>query len=255
MGTIYDRTRMLLGDSLLKTIQSAKIIVFGAGGVGGYVIEALARAGVRTIAVVDCGTVDVTNINRQITALHSTVGRKKAEVMAERVRDINPDAQVVSFDEKLTPETAELFRLEEYDYIVDTLDEIQSKLLLIVEAKRRNIPMISSMGTGNRFDPAKLKIDDIKKAAGTCPLAKIIKKEAAGMGIKQLKVLFSTEAPHREALAEDGSRAPSSISFVPAAAGILMASEVIRDLIQTAPSDKMIFGIRKPTPKIKIEEY
>lgn len=254
METIYDRTRMLTGDSLLKTIQSAKIIVFGAGGVGGYVIEALARAGVLTIAVADCGTVDITNVNRQIIALHSTVGRKKAEVMTERVRDINPDAQVIGFEEKLTSETLELFRLEEYDYIVDTLDDIQSKLLLIGEAKRREIPIISSMGTGNRFDPARLRIGDIKKA-GSCPLAKIIKKGAAGMGIKQLKVLFSTEVPHREALAEDGSRVSSSISFVPAAAGILMASEAVKDLIQIAPSDKMIFGIRKPAPKIKIEEY
>ena len=254
MGTIYDRTRMLLGDGLLKSIQSTKIIVFGAGGVGGYAIEALARAGVLTIAVVDCGTVDVTNINRQITALHSTVGRKKSQIIVERVRDINPDAQVIGFEEKLAAETLELFRLEEYDYILDTLDEPRSKLLLIGEAKRRDIPILSSMGTGNRFDPARLKIDEIKKAS-VCPLAKIIKKEAAGMGIKQLKVLFSTEAPHREALAEDGSRVPSSISFVPAAAGILMASEAVKELIQTAPSDKMIFGIKKPAPKIKAEEY
>ena len=252
MRTIFDRTQMLLGMELLKRIQSSKIIIFGVGGVGGFAVEALVRAGVQTIAIVDYDLIDITNINRQLIALHSTIGKLKVEVMAGRIKDINPDAEVRAFADRLTAENIETFHLDEYDYIVDAIDDVPAKLLLIREAKRENIPIICSMGTGNKFDPAQFKITDIKKT-NTCPLAKIIRKETAKMGIKQLKVLFSTEAPHREELPEDGSRSPSSISFVPATAGLLIASEVIKDLLVMTPSDKMIFGIKKPVPKIKAD--
>lgn len=250
MKTIFDRTRMLLGTDLLNKIQSKKVIVFGVGGVGGYVIEALVRAGIQTVAIVDYDIVDITNINRQVIALHSTIGRKKVTVMEERIKDINPQAEVKVFDDRLTSDNLESFQLNEYDYIVDAIDDVPAKLILVKEADHQNIPIISSMGTGNKFDPAKFRIDDIKKTH-TCPLAKIIRKEISKMGIKHLKVLFSTEVPHREELPEDGSRSPSSISFVPATAGLFIASEVIKDLLQAMPSDKMIFGIRKPAPKIK----
>ena len=215
-------------------------------------IEALVRAGIQTIAIVDYDEIDITNINRQIIALHSTIGRKKVEVMEERIKDINQNADVAALSDRLTSENLDSFHLKDYDYIVDAIDDVPAKLLLIREAKQLNIPIISSMGTGNKFDPTQFRIDDIKKT-NTCPLAKVIRKETAKMGIKQLKVLFSTEAPHREELPEDGSRSPSSISFVPATAGLLIASEVIKDLLYAAPSDRMIFGIKKPAAKIKAD--
>ena len=252
MKTIFDRTQMLLGARALELIKRKKLIVFGVGGVGGYTIEALARAGIQTIAIVDYDTVDITNINRQIIALHSTIGRKKAELMEERIKDINPEAAVSAFTEKLTADNIESFRLSEYDYIVDAIDDVPAKLLLISQADQLNIPIISSMGTGNKFDPSLFKIADIRKT-NSCPLAKVIRKETAKMGVKHLKVLFSTEVPHREELPEDGSRSPSSISFVPSTAGLLIAAEVIRDLLFTAPSNRGIFGIKIPNAKIKAD--
>ena len=252
MKTIFDRTQMLLGARALELIKRKKLIVFGVGGVGGYTVEALARAGIQTIAIVDYDTVDITNINRQIIALHSTIGRKKAELMEERIKDINPEAAVSAFTEKLTADNIESFRLSEYDYIVDAIDDVPAKLLLISQADQLNIPIISSMGTGNKFDPSLFKIADIRKT-NSCPLAKVIRKETAKMGVKHLKVLFSTEVPHREELPEDGSRSPSSISFVPSTAGLLIAAEVIRDLLFTAPSNRGIFGIKIPNAKIKAD--
>lgn len=252
MKTIFDRTQMLLGAATMSLIKQKKIILFGVGGVGGFVAEALVRAGIHTIAIVDYDIVDITNINRQIIALHSTVGRKKTEVMEERIKDINPSAVVNVFSERLTADNIDSFRLGEYDYIIDAIDDVPAKLLLINNAKRLNIPVISSMGTGNKFDPSLLRIEDIKKT-NTCPLARVIRKETAKMGIKNLKVLFSTEAPHREELPPDGSNTPSSIAFVPAAAGLLIASEVIRDLLYTAPAERAIFGFKIGAPKIKVE--
>lgn len=252
MKTIFDRTQMLLGAETMNLIRKKKIILFGVGGVGGFVAEALVRAGIHTIAIVDYDIVDITNINRQIIALHSTIGRKKVEVMAERIKDINPAADVRVYAERLTPESIETFQLTGYDYIVDAIDDVPAKLLLIKTANQLNLPILSSMGTGNKFDPALLRIEDIKKT-NTCPLARVIRKETGKMGIKNLKVLFSTEAPHREELPDDGTNTPSSISFVPAAAGLLIASEVVRDLLYTAPSERAIFGFKIPTPKIKVD--
>lgn len=252
MKTIFDRTQMLLGAKALNLIKQKKVIVFGVGGVGGYTVEALARAGIQTIAIVDYDTIDITNINRQIIALHSTIGRKKTEVMEERIKDINPEAAVSVYTEKLIADNIESFRLSEYDYIVDAIDDVPAKLLLISQANQLNIPIISSMGTGNKFDPSLFKIEDIRKT-NTCPLAKVIRKETAKMGIKHLKVLFSTEVPHREELPDDGSRSPSSISFVPSTAGLLIAAEVIRDILFTAPSNRGIFGIKVPAAKIKAD--
>jgi len=252
MKTIFERTQMLLGMNALNLIKQKKVIVFGVGGVGGFTIEALVRAGIQTIAIVDYDIIDITNINRQIIALHSTIGRKKAEVMEERIKDINPEAEVRVYTEELTSDNIETFRLNEYDYIVDAIDDVAAKLLLISQAKQLNVPIISSMGTGNKFDTSLFKIDDIKKTS-TCPLAKVIRKETAKMGIKNLKVVFQTELPHREELPVDGSRSPSSISFVPSAGGLLIASEVIRDLLFTAPNSRGIFGIKIPTVKIKAD--
>jgi len=231
MKTIFDRTRMLIGTEGLSRIMTKSVIVFGIGGVGSFVIEALIRAGIQNITIVDYDEVDITNINRQIIALHSTIGRKKTEVMAERIRDINPEAKVMVHTGKLDAENLNAFHLEEFDYIVDAIDDVPAKLLLIQTSSELKIPIISSMGTGNKFDPSQFRIADIKKTH-TCPLAKVIRKETGKMGIKNLKVLFSTEVPHQEELSEEGSRSPSSISFAPASAGLLIASEVIRDLLQ-----------------------
>jgi tRNA A37 threonylcarbamoyladenosine dehydratase len=250
MKTIFDRTQMLLGADTMSMLKKKSVIVFGVGGVGGYVVESLVRAGIYNIAIVDYDIVDITNINRQIIALHSTVGRKKVEVMKERILDINPEADIRIFDEKLTENNIDSFNLKEYSYIVDAIDDVPAKLLLIKTADELNVPIISSMGTGNKFNPNMLFIDDIKKT-NTCPLAKVIRKETAKMGIKHLKVLFSTELPHREELPDDGSHTPSSISFVPAAAGLLIGAEVVKDFFYMAPKERAIFGFKLPE-KVKV---
>ena len=250
MKTIFDRTQMLMGADTMSMFRKKKIIVFGVGGAGGCAVEALVRAGIYTVTIVDFGIIDITDINRQIAALHSTIGRKKAEVMEVRIKDINPEAEVRAFEEKLTPENIGLFDLSGYDYIIDTIDDVPAKLQLIKTAKQLNVPIISCMSTGNKFNPVVLNIDDIRRA-GACPMAKVIRKELGNMGIKNLKVLFSNEEPHREEMPDDGSNTPSSISFVPSAAGILIASEVIRDLLYSAPTDRTIFGIKVAGQKIK----
>lgn len=253
METIYDRTRMLIGRENMNRIKEKHVIVFGTGGVGGFVAETLARAGIGKLALVDFDVVDITNINRQIIALYSTIGRQKTEVMKERIQDINPEAQVTVFSDRLTEENIDTFHLADYDYVVDAIDDIPAKLLLIQKAKTLGVPIIVSMGVGNRFDPSQLKIADIRKTH-TCPLAKRIRKACGQMGIKHLKVLFSTENPHREELPEDGTKAPASISFLPAAAGVLMGAEVVRDLLLALPGDRQIFGIKLAERKIKAED-
>ena len=253
METIYDRTRMLIGRENMNRIKEKNVIIFGTGGVGGFVVETLARAGIGKLTLVDFDVVDITNINRQIIALHSTIGRQKTEVMKERIQDINPEAQVTIFSERLREENIDTFHLADYDYVVDAIDDIPAKLLLIQKAKALGTPIIVSMGVGNRFDPSQLKISDIKKTH-TCPLAKRIRKACGQMGIKHLKVLFSSENPHREELPEDGTKSPSSISFLPAAAGVLIGAEVVRDLLLALPGDRQIFGIKLAERKIKAED-
>ena len=231
MTTVYDRTEMLLGKEAMDRLKNKRVIIFGIGGVGGFVDEALARVGIGTIGIADYDRVDVTNINRQIIALHSTIGKHKTQVMKERIKDINPDIKVKDFDGKLTEISLESFFLEKWDYIVDAIDDVPAKLLLIQEASKRGIPIISSMGTGNHYDPGSFKIADIKKTH-TCPLAKRIRKESAKMDIKELKVLFSTEKPYREISPEIGNHSPASIAFAPATAGLMIAAEVVHDLIE-----------------------
>lgn len=227
---VYDRTRMLVGEEALRRIQNSKVILFGVGGVGGYVAEGLARAGVGTLAIVDFDRVDVTNINRQIVALHSTVGQEKARIMADRVVDINPDIQVEPLICRVDETTVSQFPWKAFDYVVDAVDDVEAKLLIIKAAKAAGIAVISSMGTGNKMNPGLFRIADIQKTH-TCPLAKAVRKRLGQLGIKDVKVLFSPEQPFRTMDAPDGSKAPASISFVPAAAGIQIAGEVIRDLI------------------------
>jgi len=228
MKSVYDRTEKLIGREKLDKLKNSSVIVFGLGGVGGYVVEALARTGVGNIGIVDYDTVDVTNINRQIIALKSTVGKYKADVFRDRISDINGDIEVSVFKEKLTGDNIENFFMRKYDYIVDAVDDVAAKIVLIEKAKALSIPVISSMGTGNKMDPSRFKISDIEKTH-TCPLAKKIRKELGVRGIKAVKVLFSEEPPGQFG---ENSGAPASIAFVPAAAGLIITGEVIQDLLK-----------------------
>ena len=220
----YSRTRMLLGDDGICRLKKAKVIIFGIGGVGGHAAEAIARAGVGKIALIDADRVSVSNLNRQTVALLSTVGTYKTEVMKNRILDINKDAEVLERREFYSPDNACDFCLTEYDFILDCIDSTRSKLHLISCAKEAGVPIISSMGTGNKLDPTRLKIADISKTH-TDPLAKLIRVELRKRGINHLPVVFSDEEP-----ITTESRTPSSVPFVPATAGLIMAGYVIRKL-------------------------
>lgn len=237
----YSRTRFLLGDEAMKKLQNAHIALFGVGGVGGYVAEALARSGVGRITLVDHDTVSLTNINRQILATENTVGKDKVTVAAERIKAINPGIEVIPRKTFYLPETAGEFDFTEYSYVVDAIDTVTGKLMLIQAAQAAGTPIISSMGTGNKLDPTAFRVGDISETS-VCPLARIIRKECKKRGIRKLKVVWSTEDPIACHLAEDdpawaelpeGRNAlPGSVCFVPGAAGMILAGEVIKDLIQ-----------------------
>lgn len=224
MENIFGRTERLLGKAAMETLQNRRVIVFGLGGVGSYAAEALARCGVGHLTVVDSDTVDSTNLNRQLYALHSTVGQNKAEVAAERISDINPNCSVVPLVKLYLSENADEFRLEEYDYIVDAIDNVSAKIDLAVKSEALSIPMVAAMGTGNKLDPTAFRIADIYKTS-VCPLCRVMRRELKKRGVKRLKVVYSEEIP-----LTDGERTPASVSFVPPVAGFLLAREVILDL-------------------------
>ena len=230
----FSRTEMLIGSAALEKLKNSKAAVFGIGGVGGFAVEALARAGIGHFELIDNDTVSVTNLNRQIIALHSTVGRYKTEVMAERIHDINPEAEVAVRNCFFVPENAHVFDFSSYDYVVDAVDTVTAKLSIIAEAKKAGVPVISSMGTGNKLNPTMLEVSDISKTS-VCPLAKVMRYELKKRGIKGVKVVYSKEEPIKPAFeaADGGAKraVPGSISFVPSAAGLIIASEVIKDLI------------------------
>ena len=220
----FQRTRQLLGSEEVDRLQNASVLLFGVGGVGGFTCEALARAGVGRIHIVDKDVVDITNINRQIIATHDTVGRPKVEVMKERILSINPAAAVEATECFYLPDRAAEFDFGAYDYVIDAIDNVSAKLSIICEAKAAGTPVISSMGTGNKLDPTRFEIADIHKTS-VCPLAKVIRKGLKDRGIKDVKVLYSREEPVRT-----GLRTPASVSFVPSVAGLIIAGEVIKDL-------------------------
>ena len=238
---IFSRTRFLLGSEAMEKLKNAHVAVFGLGGVGGYVAEALARCGVGNLDLVDHDTISPTNINRQILATHDTVGMDKAEAAAQRAKAINPDCNAKALKIFYLPETAAQFDFAKYDYVVDAIDTVTGKMMLIQAAKAANTPIISSMGTGNKLDPTAFQVADIHETS-VCPLARIIRKECRKRGIEKLKVVYSTEDPIKLELAPDdpawaelpeGRNAlPGSICFVPATAGMIIAGEVIRDLIK-----------------------
>ncbi|MDD6214404.1 MAG: tRNA threonylcarbamoyladenosine dehydratase [Firmicutes bacterium] len=229
----FIRTEIIIGKAACERLSSAKVIVFGVGGVGSFVCEGLARAGIGEITLVDNDTVSESNINRQLVALTSTIGKYKTEIMADRIHDINPECCVKAFTTFYTKEKE--VNISGYNYVIDAIDTVSSKLVLIEEAQRLNIPIISCMGTGNKLDPTKFKISDIYKTS-VCPLARVMRRELHARNIKRLKVLYSTEnaiKPKKIAKENPTKRqTPGSISFVPSVAGMIIAGEVIKDLIK-----------------------
>ena len=232
----FSRSGLLLGPEAMEKLKNARVAVFGLGGVGGYVVEALARTGVGYLELVDHDSISLTNINRQILATHSTLGMAKAEAAKRRVLDINPQATAISRCEFFSPDTVQNFDFRSYSYVVDAIDTVTGKLALITAAQAAGVPIISSMGTGNKLDPSRFQIADICKTS-VCPLARIMRKECAKRGIRHLKVLFSTEDPIPPAEAAEplpqGRRAlPGSVAYVPSVAGLMIAGEVIKDIIK-----------------------
>ena len=224
----YTRTEMLLGREGVDRLKGSAVIVFGVGGVGGYTVEALARAGVGHIAVVDSDTVSESNINRQIIATSATVGRKKVDVIEERIHEISPDIKVEKYDIFFENDVKCKIDFTKYDYIVDAIDSVSSKVLLIECANEAGVPIISSMGTGNKLDPTAFRVADISKTK-VCPLARAVRTRLRKIGINHLKVVYSEEEPH--VTAADGERLPpASVSFVPGVAGLILAGQIIVDL-------------------------
>lgn len=229
----YERTRMLLGEDAMARLRASRVAVFGIGGVGGYVVEALSRSGVGALDLIDNDEVSLTNLNRQIIALRSTIGMPKVDVAARRIADIDPEITVRTYRTFYLPETAGEFDLAQYDYAVDAIDTVAGKIALAIEAQRTGTPLISSLGTGNKLDPSKLEIGDIYDTS-VCPLARVMRRELRKRGVKKLKVLWSREEPLVPLPTEEKTERrglPGSTAFVPSAAGLMIAAEVVRELI------------------------
>lgn len=252
MENQFSRTERLLGAPVMEKLKGARVAVFGIGGVGGYVAEALARSGVYKLDLIDKDEISLTNINRQIIALHSTLGRAKVEVMKERILDINPEAEIRTYQCFYLPETRNLFDFSQYDYVVDAVDTVTAKLQLIMQAKERNVPIICSMGAGNKVVPTAFEVADISETS-VCPLARVMRQECKKRGIRDVKVVYSKEKPVNKGNNGDNLNcsnngdspvkpenlelkgngiAPASCAFVPSVAGLIIASEVIKDLIR-----------------------
>lgn len=233
----FSRSELLLGENSIEKLSNATVAVFGIGGVGGFVVEALARTGIGNFVLIDNDQVSITNINRQIIATTKTVGKDKVDVMKERILDINPDATVETRNCFFLPENADTFDFSKYSYVVDAVDTVTAKLTIIEAAKAANVPVISSMGTGNKLDPTRFEVTDIHKTS-VCPLAKVMRHECKKRGIKKLKVVYSKEDPVKSALNSEeklpeGRRSiPGSVAFVPSVAGLIIAGEVIKDILK-----------------------
>ena len=232
MQNQFSRTELLIGKQAIERLQNSKVAIFGIGGVGSYVVEALARVGVGNFILVDNDDVSISNINRQIIATNKTIGMAKVEVAKERILEINPNANIEIYKKFFMPDTQGILD-DSVNYIVDAIDTVTGKIELIVRANKLNIPIISCMGTGNKLDPTKFEITDIYKTS-VCPLAKVIRKELKTRGIKKLKVLYSREEPLKVSVnnQDDRKQVPGSISFVPSVAGLIIGGEVVKDLIK-----------------------
>lgn len=233
MSEIFSRTRMLLGSDAMDILSKKTVAVFGVGGVGSYAAEGLTRCGVGKIILVDSDDIDVTNINRQIHATTKTIGKPKVIIMAERMKDINPNIEVIPLKSFYCSETAEELLLNSYDYAVDAIDTVSAKIDLAVRCSQMGIPIISSMGAGNKLDPTRFQVTDIYKTS-VCPLAKVMRNELRKRGVEKLKVVFSTETPIKpvDNINENKKHVPASISFVPSVVGLIIAGEVVKDLIK-----------------------
>lgn len=242
----FSRTELLVGAEGIEKLKNSRVAVFGIGGVGSYVVEALARSGVGTLDLIDHDKVSLTNLNRQIIATHSTIGRYKVDVAKERVLDINPEAVVYPYKTFFMPETAAEFDFSAYDYVVDAIDTVTGKIQLVMQADASHTPIISSMGAGNKMNPAAFKVADIYRTS-VCPLAKVMRRELKNRGIKQLKVVYSEEVPvtprggevYSEAIDQNDTnvtkkRIPGSNAFVPSVAGLIIAGEVVNDLLRSS---------------------
>ena len=234
----FSRTELLLGKDGMERLKNARVAVFGIGGVGGYTVEALARSGVGTLDLIDDDKVCLTNLNRQIIATRKTVGKYKVDVAKERILEINPDAVVHTYKMFYMPDTADQFDFSQYDYVVDAIDTVTGKIELVMQAQKSNTPIISCMGAGNKMDASAFEVADIYKTS-VCPLAKVMRRELKRRGVKHLKVVYSKEVPltpDYEACGEDarvhGKQVPGSSAFVPSVAGLILAGEVVKDLIK-----------------------
>lgn len=232
MDSQFQRTELILGSESIEKLNKSKVCIFGIGGVGGYVCEALARAGIGSFVLIDNDTVNITNINRQIIATYKTVGQYKVDVMKERILDINPNAIVEVHKCFYLPENEADFDFSKYDYVVDAVDTVTAKISIIINAKKNNVPVISSMGTGNKLNPTMLEVADINKTS-VDPLARVMRIELKKRNITKLKVVYSKEIPLKptvEQFSESNKPTPGSASFVPSTAGLLIASEIIKDI-------------------------
>jgi len=238
MESRFVRTELLLGEAALAKLANSHVAVFGIGGVGSYTVEALARCGIGHFLLVDNDRVSISNINRQLHALTETVGQYKTNLMADRIKSINPEAVVDTIEDFYLPDNRDKFFVSKYDYVVDAIDTVTAKIDLVVEAQKRNIPIISSMGAGNKLNPTELEVADIYKTS-VCPLARVMRQKLKKLGIKKLKVVYSKEEPRRQKETanmlippQGKATVPGSISFVPSVAGLIIASEVVKDLCQ-----------------------
>ncbi len=232
----FSRTELLFGSEAIKKLLNAHVAVFGIGGVGGHVVEALVRSGIQHLDIIDMDTVSLTNINRQLIATHSTIGKYKVDVMKDRILDINPQAEVNVFKCFFLPETKDLFDFSKYDYVIDAIDTVKGKLQLIEQAKIAGTKIICSMGAGNKIDPTRFEIADISETS-VCPLARVMRQECKKRGLKDVKVVYSKEEPitpiaTSESELKGNGIAPGSCAFVPSVAGLIIAGEVIKDLIK-----------------------
>ena len=227
----FERTALLLGKASVEKLARKRVAVFGVGGVGGFVCEGLVRAGIGAIDIVDKDIVAISNINRQLIALHSTVGKNKVDVLEERLKDINKNLIIKKYKCFFLPETSETFDFREYDYVVDAIDTVTGKIELILKAKEAGVPIISAMGAGNKLDPTAFQVSDIYKTS-VCPLARVMRRELKKRGVEKLKVVYSKEEPIKPQFEEGEEVVPGSISFVPPALGLIIAGEIVKDLIR-----------------------
>ena len=227
----FERTALLLGKASVERLARKRVAVFGVGGVGGFVCEGLVRAGIGAIDIVDKDIVALSNINRQLIALHSTVGKNKVDVLEERLKDINKNLIIKKYKCFFLPETSETFNFREYDYVVDAIDTVTGKIELILKAKEVGVPIISAMGAGNKLEPAGFQVSDIYKTS-VCPLARVMRRELKKRGVDKLKVVYSKEEPIKPQFEEGEEVVPGSVSFVPPALGLIIAGEIVKDLIR-----------------------